>query len=256
MKQIINHFDLILYKSWADLRAEARRYYISYLWWIFDPVMEMIVFYIVFGILRRNSIEDFIPFLLIGVTVWKWFDTAVKHGSTSILNSRGLIQNINVPKVIFPVIVLFTDTFKFLIVFTILLAFLVFYGLPVNSAYFALPLVLITEFLLASALAFLCAALTPFFPDFTFFLDNSLRVLFYLSGIFFSGKELSPEHQVWFYLNPMATIVESFRDILMLQQMPGMLPLLYISFFSLITIYLAKNLIHHFDKLYPRISVQ
>ena len=256
MRQIAKHFDLILYKSWADLRSEARRYYISYLWWFFDPVMEMIVFYIVFGVLRRSSIENFIPFLLIGVTVWKWFGTAVKHGSTSILNSRGLIQNINVPKVIFPVIVLFTDTFKFFIVFTILLVYLIFYNLPVSSAYLSLPLVLITEFLFASALAFLCAAITPFFPDLTYFLDNSLRLLFFLSGIFFSGKNLLPEHQDWFYLNPMATIIESFRDILMHQQMPGMLPLFYISLFSVITIYLAMNLIHHFDKLYPRISVQ
>jgi lipopolysaccharide transport system permease protein len=61
---------------------------------------------------------------------------------------------------------------------------------------------------------------------------------------------------VWFYLNPMANIVEGYRDILMYHQVPSLITLFVISAFSLISIFFGKGIINHFDKVYPRITTQ
>lgn len=253
MRQIIKHLDLIIYKAWADLRSEARRYYISYLWWILDPLLEMAVFYIVFGVFRKSSIPDFVPFLLIGVTIWKWFTTTVQHGATSIVNSKGVIQQVDLPKVIFPVIVVFTDTFKFCIVFLILTIYLFCYGFGISQAYLFLPLILLCQLLLIFAVSFLFALIIPFYPDAMYFIRNLLRLGMFLSGIFFAGQNLTPGHQFWFYLNPMAVIIESYRDVLMYSSCPDLLRLSWVCLGSLLGVKVSMDVIRKYDKFYARV---
>ncbi len=90
MRAFHTYWDLLFYKALADLRSEARRYYIAYLWWVIEPVLEMLVFYLVFaGLLKRGG-PNFVQFLLVGLVVWKWFEITVKHCGFAIINSSGL----------------------------------------------------------------------------------------------------------------------------------------------------------------------
>ena len=252
----LHYIHLILYKSWADLRSEARRYYISYLWWVIEPVMEMFVYYVVFGVLLKNNVPHFIPFLLIGLTSWKWFNTTVRHAGNSILYSRSLIQQVNLPKAVFPLTVVCTDTFKFLIVFLIILIFLWISHFTVSAAYFTLPLLLITQLALIIALWFFFAAIIPFIPDMDILVENTLNIVFFLSGVFFDPRNLSPEKQFWFFLNPMAFLINGYRSILMEGQFHDYERLLSILAVSLAGILIANRIIRHFDKIYPRVVAQ
>jgi lipopolysaccharide transport system permease protein len=256
MQTILKHLDLILYKARADLRAEAQRYYISYLWWIIEPILDMLVFYLVFAVILKRGTADFVPMLLIGLTVWKWFETTVKHGATAIVNSRGLVQQVYLPKTIFPLVVVCTDTFKFLIVFAILLVYLFIYGFSTGGPWLALPLVLVTQLTLITAVACLFAAVTPFMEDVTFLINTGLRLAFYLSGIFFEGAILTPAQQQLFYLNPMATLIESFRDILMHNRWPDMQGLTLILAGSAALFYCCVLFLNRFDRRYPKVLAQ
>ncbi|MBI5896301.1 MAG: ABC transporter, partial [Desulfobacterales bacterium] len=104
ISNVLKYKDLIIYKSWADLRAEARRYYISYAWWIIEPMFEMVVFYLVFNVLMSRGGPNFVQFLLIGLIAWKWFGTTVHRGGNSIIGARALILQTSLPKIIFPTV--------------------------------------------------------------------------------------------------------------------------------------------------------
>ena len=256
METTLHYIHLILFKAWADLRSEARRYYISYLWWVIEPVLEMLVYYVVFGMLLKNKIPHFIPFLLIGLTCWKWFVTTVRHAGNSILNSRSLMKQVYLPKAVFPLTVVCTDTFKFLIVFLIVLIFLWISGFPIGSAYMVLPLLLITQLAMITALGLFFAAIVPFIPDMDILLENTLRIVFFLSGVFFDPRNLSPERQFWFFLNPMAFLINGFRSVLMDGQFHHYDRLLSILAVSLAGILIANRIIIRFDKIYPRVVAQ
>ena len=66
LANLARYIELILYKTYADLRAETERTYLGFLWWIFEPVLYMTVFYVFFGLLLGHKTDDFVPFLLIG----------------------------------------------------------------------------------------------------------------------------------------------------------------------------------------------
>jgi len=245
--------ELILYKTYADLKAETERTYLGFLWWIFEPIMYMSVFYIFFDVLLRIKTENYVPFLLVGLAVWQWFKSCLSHGAETILGAHHLMQQVHLPKAIFPVILILTDSMKFVFIFILLLVFLWLYGYGVGLPYLALPAVLLVQFLFTAALTFLLAAIVPFLPDLRFVVENLLMAVFFMSGIFMSADTIPEAYRSYYYLNPIVSIIESYRDILMYNRWPSGLALLIIGILSLVGIWLAVRLIARFEYVYPKV---
>lgn len=253
MRKILPHSELIFYQVYANLRAEAKRYYISYLWWMINPVTEMVVYYLVFGVVLQRGTENFVPFLLIGIVSFRWLGTAVFRSANSIQMNALLINQVYIPKVIVPTVIVLTETFKFFITFGILFLFLVAYGLPVTTHYVALALVLVTEFVFVLGVSCLCSAVTPFFPDLMIIIQSGMQLLFFLSGIFYQIDAIPPAYRQWFYLNPMVVIIESLRAILLYHKWPSFENLTYVLCLSFIIVFSSYGVIRKFEKTYPRI---
>ncbi|MCH7666390.1 MAG: ABC transporter permease [Acidobacteria bacterium] len=244
---------LVFYKTYADLRAESERTYIGFLWWIIEPVIDMMVYYVVFSLfLQRGTGSDFAPFLLIGMVTFRWFQTSVRLGGVSVIANAGLMRLVYLPKIVFPSVAILNVTVKFLPAFAILIVFLLIYGFPLTPAYAALPVLLLVELLVILALTYLIAAVVPFVPDFWVAIDTGLTMLFFLSGIFFAGSSLSGKYQFYFYLNPFAHIIENYRAILMSGVWPNWPPILWTGAGALVGIAIGSYLLARFDRLYPR----
>jgi hypothetical protein len=117
-------------------------------------------------------------------------------------------------------VTILTDLAKFGFVLALLLIFLWISGFGVGITYLALPLLIISQLMLITALAWFVAALVPFLPDLKILVDHILQITFFLSGIFFAGSSIPEQYQFYFYLNPMANLIEGYRDILMHNQWP------------------------------------
>jgi lipopolysaccharide transport system permease protein len=245
--------DLIVYKTYADLRAEAAKTYINYLWWVLDPILSMLVFYVVFGLLFQRDGEGFVAFLLIGLVVWNWYKQTISHAGNAIMTGKGLMNQVHVPKLVFPTVTVLTDLSKFVVVFLLLLVFLWLSGYAIGRAYLALPIVLAVQLLLSCGLAFLLAAAVPYLPDLRFLTENLLHLQFFLSGVFFSVKDIPEDYHSWFYLNPMASLIQDYRSILLHDTWPHWGRLALIAFFSLLAGAFAITLIGRLDRDYPRV---
>ena len=245
--------DLILYKTQADLRAEAAKTYIGFLWWVLDPLMFMMIFYVVFGLLLKRATPDFVPFLLIGLVSWRWFQNTISHGATAILGGRGLMQQVYLPKAILPLVVILTDLVKFGVVLGLMLIYLWSAGFGVGWSYLALPALLLSHFLLILGLTLLVAAIVPFVPDLRFLVEHLLQIVFYMSGIFFSGATIPERYQPYFYLNPMANIIEAYRDILLHHTWPNWSALAIVAALGFGISLLAYEFLTRNDHLYPKL---
>jgi lipopolysaccharide transport system permease protein len=253
MRNLRHHKDLILYKTWADLRSESGRYYLSFIWWILDPVLLMFVFYVVFGLgLRSVSTEHFVPFLLIGIITWRWFEATVNHCTNSIQASRALVQQVSLPKIIFPLVTVCKDTFRFLIAFVLIVVFVNIYGLWAGPAYLSLPAILLVQLMLIMALGILFACLTPFLPDFALLVTYPIRMLFFMSGVFYDIGRIPEKYKFLFFYNPMARLIQSYREILMFQEWPDSSALLAVGAGSVGGLCVAIWLILKLDKSIPR----
>jgi len=215
-QNVFRFWQLVFIKVRFNLRSEATQSYLSYAWWILEPLMQMGVYYIVFDIFLRRGGEDFVPFLLCGIVPWLWFARSVNNSSRSIVQGRGLISQTYLPKPFFPLVVIGQDLVKQHVVFLLLIGFLFYYGYVPSAEWLWLIPIVITQLLLIVAVAFLVSFIVPFARDLQYLINAGLMMMMFGSGIFYSYESvLLPEHREIFLMNPMANLIVSYRMVLM-----------------------------------------
>ncbi len=250
----LQHYQqLVFVKVAANLRAEASKSYLSYLWWVFEPLLHMLVFYLVFGLLLRRGTDNFVAYLLSGLIPWLWFSKSIGNSMSSIIQGKGLMMQVYLPKLIFPVIVICQDLVKQSIVMLLLLTFLLIYGIPGTLTWMALPFLMLVEFCLISACAFVVAAVIPFLPDLRYLVNTGLMMLMFCSGVFYSMDAIPEKYHDLFLLNPIALLLSNYRRILLYNQWPDWVPLLVLLVLSLLFLALFCNIMRRFDHIYPRV---
>lgn len=245
--------ELILYKSYAEIKTDASRSYLGLIWWVIEPVIYLCAFYILFVLVLHRGGPDFVPLFLCGVVVWKWFASSVQGGSQSIRTYQGLSQQVYVPKYVFPVIVVMACTTRFIPVFIILTLFLLFYGIPAQHTWMAIPLIVLIQFCLILSLAFLTGAITPFLPDLKVAIDNGMQILFFISGIFFNINEVHEPLKSYLFLNPMAGIINEYRNVMIRGLWPDMSRLGYVLLFSVLAGSIGLAILKIMDRRYGKV---
>jgi len=243
----------VMVKVAANLRSEASRNYLSYLWWVFEPSLQIAIFYLVFGFLLKRGTEDYIVFLVCGVIPWAWFYKSVNNSMNSIIQGRGLMRQVHLPKILLPIIVICQDAVKQSVVVVLLLFFLFIYGIEPSPFWCFLPVLMIVQFLLIAACAFAAAAVVPFLPDISFLIKAGLSMLMFCSGVFYSVERLPIDYRPLFMLNPMANLLTKYRDILLYNRMPDLSDVFYISAGSILAIFFMTLIITRIDHIYPRV---
>lgn len=253
---VLKFFQLCFFKVRVDLTAESKRTYIGMLWWILDPLIWMLVFYVVFALLLERRTEDFTDFLLCGLVFWRWFAQSVANGQMAIVQGRGLMQQIYIPKEFFVLVNVLSDLFKLLVVVLTFLAYLYFRGYSLSGNLVYLPALIAIELLFVIGASFILAAIIPMIPDVKYLVDNFMIVGMFLSGIFYDGRELPPEKQELFYLNPMAKLVESYRIVLLEDGAPELSGLAYPVLIAFLVLLTGILIIRVLDRHYPKIVKQ
>jgi lipopolysaccharide transport system permease protein len=229
----LHYLELVLFSTYAELRAERARSYLGLIWWILEPAMNMAVYYFVFAVILRSSQPDYIPFLLVGLTLWQWFKSCVSHGGYSIWQQLPLIRQVRLPAHVFPSVQILADTVKFVFILALLLCVLWFSGHPPNVAYVALLPVLLVELVFAAGTAYCMAAIVPFLPDLRFVIEQLLQVMMFLSGVVFALDMVPESLRGWFALNPMVVLVDAGRSIILYGRWPDWIALGRVTLISL-----------------------
>jgi len=250
-----HYVELVWYKACADLRAEAARFYLGVLWWVLEPVLYMAVFYLVFSVVLERGGEGFVSFLLCGMMIWRWFGSSVMRCANAIPANARLMLQVYLPKYLFPAIVLVTNTLRFLIVFTLFLIYLVLVEQTLSTTWLALPVLMVIQFLLIAACASLLAAVVPFMPDLRILVENGLTLMLFMSGIFYDVSEFPADVRAYFYLNPMVTVIESYRAVLLEGAWPDWSALAIVLLISLLGLATAVYLLTRFDRRYAKLAI-
>lgn len=250
-------FDLLIFQTKANLHMEVSRLYLNYIWWIVDPCATMLIYYVVFGIFMNQATSHYVVFLLIGTTQWQWFSATVQHSAMSIQAASALMQRVDIPKILFPLVVYLQDACKHLLVMALLLLFLLVYPIQCTPAWLALPVLLALQGLWILAVSILFAALLPLMPDLSYVISTFLNTLFFVSGVFFDvDKLILPQHRWYMYLNPMAGFIREFRVVVLEGRWPDWHYLMQTTLTTLVFIAVAVWLLNRLDRLYPRICQQ
>ncbi|TDR42477.1 lipopolysaccharide transport system permease protein [Tahibacter aquaticus] len=210
------HFlELVWFSTYAELRAERSRSYLGLLWWLVEPALMMVAFWLVFDRILGTGGPGYLPFLLIGLVIWQWLKSSIVHAGHAIWMNLALVRQVRLPVLLFPLVALLTDSIKFGVVFLLLLAVLWLAGYPPNAAYLSLPLLLLGIGTCAAGCGLLLAALMPLLPDLRFVIEQLLTVLMFLSGVVFALQRVPQPYADWLAWNPVMVLLDAVRGVLL-----------------------------------------
>ena len=249
----MKYADIIMFKTWADLRSEVSRAYIGFLWWFLEPILYMAAFYLVFGLGLRMGGEGFVFFLLCGLVPWKWFASTVSNGSKAIETGAGMLHQVYLPKVVLPTIVVISNSLKFLLILFMLLIFLLINGFEASIKWIGLLPIVLCQLVLVWSFTCLSAAILPFVPDLRYVIDNGLLLLMFVSGVFFSIEGLSEPVKSVLYLNPVALLLDAYRLVLLDSVWPSWTSLVSVLLFSSLLGAIALWILLWLDRRYAKV---
>ena len=248
-----HYLDLIRYRAYVDLKSESAQSYLGMLWWILDPLMYLAIYYLVFGVVLQRGGEGFVGFLLCGLVFWRWFANSVLRASNSIQNNVGIISQVYLPKIIFPIVETISNAYRFMFILLIFLVFLVLYRQQFQWVWLSAGFVLVAELLLIFGVGICLSLLVPFLPDIRKLIENVMMLFFYMSGIFFDIRLLSPKVQDYLFLNPMAVVIDQYRAVFFRDQLPDYAALGTVALFGLVLCAIGFYVGVKLDKIYPRV---
>lgn len=85
-----------------DFKAKYKRSILGVLWSFLNPLLNMLVQYVVFSNMFKFDIPNFPVYLLCGNVVFSYFSESCGMALTSIVGNAGLITKVYVPKYIYP----------------------------------------------------------------------------------------------------------------------------------------------------------
>ncbi|WP_017185331.1 ABC transporter permease [Alkalibacillus haloalkaliphilus] len=247
-QEMLKRKDLLYYLVKSGLKADNRNSYLGYFWWLLDPLLNVLVYYFLLKIvLNRGEEEPFAVFLVIGLVAWRWAQTTINSSAKSIMKHGSIINQVYLPKSIFPISVAFTQMVNFSFGLIIVATFLAFFGVMPGWQVVYIPLIILTQLVFLLSIGMFLAYITVFVRDIDHLLTHVTRILFYASPIIWAGGRLKGEELVigstvisldfLVDYNPIAILVGSYRNVLMYQTNPDFLGLLNVFAISFLLFY-------------------
>lgn len=194
-----------------DFKAKYKRSILGVFWSFLNPLLNMLVQYIVFSNMFRFDIPNFPVYLLCGNVVFSYFSESCGMALTSIVGNAGLITKVYVPKYIYPLTRIMSSMVNLLISLIPLFAVSLFSGIIPTKAYFLLLIPLFLLALFCLGLGMLLASAMVFFRDIQFLWGVLTTIWMYLTPIFYPISALPEAVQTVVKLNPLYFYVTFVR---------------------------------------------
>jgi len=216
--ELFRYRDLIYMFIRRDFVTFYKQTILGPLWYIIQPLVNTLVFTIIFGKVAKISTDGTPPFLfyMAGTIAWGYFSTCLKATSNTFVQNAGIFGKVYFPRLTVPVSHVIISLLQFGIQFVIFLGFLFWFmwqGADVALGYyvFAIPLVLCQMAFLGLGFGILISALTTKYRDLTFAMGFGIQLWMYATPIVYPLSVIPHKYRLLVALNPMTSVVECFR---------------------------------------------
>ena len=206
-----------------ELRGRYKGSVLGFLWTFFNPLLQLVVYTFVFSILMRQDIDRYYLFLFVALVPWIFFSSCVAVGANCVFIYGDLAKKIYFPREVLPVSFVTAQFVNMLYTFIVVFAVIAFTRYGVNpSALLYLPVVMIVEYFLALGMTLLFSALTVYVRDIAHILGIVTMAWQFLTPIMYPSSRVPAEYIALWNMNPMASVIETYRTILYYKQIPDL----------------------------------
>ena len=219
--------ELLLMWTLREIKVRYKQSFLGAAWALLQPLALMVAFTIVFSVLVKLPSDD-VPYPVFSYTslvVWMFFATSLSFAIPTLVNNMNLVTKIYFPREILPLASIGAAFVDFLVASVVLVGLLVWFHTPVTLALLWLPVLLGIQFLLILGIVLPAAALNVVYRDIRFIVPVAVQLWLYATPIIYPVSVVPEAFRTLYLLNPMAGLVDSYRQVLLHGTAPALEPL-------------------------------
>jgi lipopolysaccharide transport system permease protein len=210
--------EILLGMVWRDIAVRYKETVIGFLWVVLQPVLMMLILSVFFQQMGGTSVSG-VPVhvrIFASLLIWDFISMGAERAAVSLVMNAGVISKLYFCRLILPLTPIGASAFDLCIKFVLLMLLMAITGTMPSVLAVFVPVVLLCALMFTMSVCIWLAALTAFYKDVALAIPFLLRILFFLSPIFYEAKQLVPvQYQTLYHLNPITALVESFNFLLL-----------------------------------------
>lgn len=224
LRSLINHRELLLAWTMRIIRARYQQSILGGLWAIAQPVATVAIFTAVFSLILKVDTQG-IPYPVFSYTAmvpWLLFSTSLTDMADSIVGNMNLVAKIYFPRDVLVIAAMLARLLDFLIAYAVLVVLMVIYQQPVfQASWLFLPVILLVQLGLALGVGLILAAVNAFYRDVKHMVALLLQLWMYATPIIYPINLIPEWLRPYYFLNPMAGVIEAYRAVMLYGRLPG-----------------------------------
>lgn len=213
-KEIWLFRDLFYFLTWRDIKVKYKQTVIGAAWAIFQPIVTMVVFTVIFGKLAKMP-SDGIPypiFVYTGLVFWTLFSSGLSHASSTFMENERIVTKVYFPRIILPVSSIITNIVDFIIASVILIGMMIYYHyVPSLWGLAIFPLLIVMTIFSTLGIGLLFGSLNVKYRDVRFVLPFFIQLLIFITPVIYPISIVSERFRWILGLNPMAGVIDTAR---------------------------------------------
>ncbi len=218
LKDVWRYRDLLVMFVKRDFISSYKQTILGPIWFFIQPLLTTLMFTFVFGRLAGIS-SDGLPrplFYMAGITAWNYFSECLTKTSTVFSANASIFGKVYFPRLIMPLSIVTSNLLKFLVqllMFICLLGYYYFSGttIEITTAILLFPVLVMLMALLGLGLGMIISSLTTKYKDLAFLIQFAVTLLMYGTTVIYPLSAAPEQYKYIVELNPMTSIIETFR---------------------------------------------
>ncbi len=228
-KNLYNYRELLKTSVKKEIRGKYKNSFLGVLWSFLNPLLQILVYAIVFPLILKNNEKNYVIFLCCGLIPWTFFSTAITRAAFTMIENGNIIKKVYFPREILPISIVTSEAINFLISTIIIIAFVLVYGVGITKFILYYPIIFLVQYILILGISFIVSSITVYVRDLQHLIGVALQLLFYATPIVYNANTI-PENFKWILnLNPMTYVINAYRDIFYNQVAPDVKSLLMVA---------------------------
>ena len=222
VQELSAHRGLLISWVMRDIKVRYKQSLMGAAWAILQPLSATLILAVVFSRFVRVP-TDGIPYPIFyysALLPWTFFASSINFGMGSLVNNMNLVTKIYFPREILPLSAVLASMIDFFIASLIFIGMMIFYQVPLSASLVCVPLLLLIQIMLTVGVVLATSAMNVFYRDVRFVVPLGLQLWMYVTPIIYPLNMVPERFRAVYMLNPMASIIDSYRRIILLGEWP------------------------------------
>lgn len=213
LRELFHYRDLLYFLALRDIKVRYKQTVLGVTWAIIQPLTAMVIFSVFLGRLVgvKSDGQPYPLFAYAALLPWQLFSLSLTQASNSLIENERLVSKVYFPRLLIPFASVLAGLLDFAISFVLFLVLMLLYGRPLGLAILLLPVLVLFVVLAALSVGLWLSALNAHYRDFRYAVPFLVQVWFYISPVVYPSSLVPVKYQIFYGLNPMAGVIETFR---------------------------------------------